>query len=480
MKRFSLFFAILLAACTQPSYPGIDRPSGGGGSQDDRSIINYIDQRLTNEYYWLDEVATKYNSFNRNLRWEDYLQSSLGLLKYNTDDGYVNSKGQRIFYSYIREAEQSTRSAVMGFGIELHYTLVVVNTTQNHYGFIIENVFADSPAAEAGIRRGDIITMINGAYITPNNYASHFSSIENNTAKSLKLQLRRQTGDKESFEASLSPSSYAETTVAYSRIIEIDDKKIGYLVYTGFEAKYDEEFLTILDGFTTEAVSEVILDLRCNGGGSLLSAVKLCSALVPAAYKAGTLCCIKRNPDNKAMETTEEFKLANTTNQLQTLTRLTVICSGYSASASELVIMGLRGLDFQVDLIGSTTEGKNCGMDVTRRKIGSTTVEYAPITFMCFNAKGYGDWGDGILPDIDLTDKGNKLGISDEHFPLPRAEWGDETYDIGLIAALAHITGKSVKHSDTRALPAGSNLIIGTEITRPIDGIRLYRDEDGK
>lgn len=477
MKRLSILFALLLTACMQPSYPGIDHPSGGGNSANDRSIIDYIDQRLSKEYYWLDEVEEKYNSFNRNLSWDKYLQSSLSLLKTNTDDGYIANNGQRVFYSYIRDIGESTRGAVTGFGIELHYTIVIIDQEQRYYGFVIENVFDGSPAAEAGIKRGDVITMIDGAYITPNNYASRFSSIENNTAKSLKLQLRRQTGDKESYKATLSPSTYSETTVVYNRIVDIEEKRIGYLVYTGFESEYDDEFLAILDRFASDGVNEVILDLRCNGGGSVTSAVKLCSALLPSTYEDGVLCTITRHPKNTSQERTQQFILENTSNYLQNLTRLTVICSDYSASASELVIMGLRGLDFQVDLIGTTTEGKNCGMDVTRRTIGGKTLEYAPITFMCFNAKGVGDWGYGIAPDIDLTDKSNKFGIRDSNYPIPRTDWGDEEYDIGLASALAHITGKSI--SAIRAMPLAENALVEPtiELERPTEGIRLYHEE---
>ena len=105
MKRLSILFALLLTACMQPSYPGIDHPSGGGNSANDRSIIDYIDQRLSNEYYWLDEVEEKNNSFNRNLSWDKYLQSSLSLLKTNTDDGYVANNGHPIFLLAFQNAQ---------------------------------------------------------------------------------------------------------------------------------------------------------------------------------------------------------------------------------------------------------------------------------------------------------------------------------------------------------------------------------------
>lgn len=126
---------MLLVACTQPSYPGIDRPSGGGNSATDQSIIDYIDLRLENEYYWLDEVGAKCNTFNRSVAWENYLSQTLSRLESNTDDGYVNSKGQRVFYSYIREYESSTRASVSGFGVELHYTIVVIDNDLRNYGF---------------------------------------------------------------------------------------------------------------------------------------------------------------------------------------------------------------------------------------------------------------------------------------------------------------------------------------------------------
>ena len=238
---------------------------------------------------------------------------------------------------------------------------------------------------------------------------------------------------------------------------------------------YDEELLSVLSNFAAQGVGEVILDLRCNGGGSVASAVKLSSALVPATFEGGVLCRVQRNPKNTKNDTVQEFKLSNTAEHLTNLERIYVICSGYSASASELVVMGLRGLDFPVTLIGSTTEGKNCGMDVTRRKIGDINLEYAPITFMCFNAKGFGDWGEGITPDIDLTAEDNELGIHDKNFPLPRADWGDEEHDLALIAALSKITGKKVSIA-TRATTT-DDYTVAAQITPPVGGSLLYSEE---
>ena len=132
MKRIAILLTMLVAACTTPSYPGLDNPSYTPNSQTDRDIIAYIDQRLEEEYYWLDEVAEKSYLFDReHAKWSEYLHKSLNMLNTNLDDGYVKSNGQRSFYSYISELSSATRAETRGFGILLHYTILVGNGSNN-------------------------------------------------------------------------------------------------------------------------------------------------------------------------------------------------------------------------------------------------------------------------------------------------------------------------------------------------------------
>ena len=469
IKRVLYILVLLAVACTQPGYPDIDNPQQGG-SANDRKIIDYIDQRLSQEYYWLDEVEEKQSRFNRNLKWENYLDASLAMLTTNSDDGYINGKGQRVFYSYIRKSNSTTRATVAGFGIGLHYTIAVIDSENQHYGFVVEKVYPDSPAERAGMLRGDVITMIGNSYINPSNYATRFNSIEQNTASSLELKLRRQS-DNTTHDVELTKASYSETPVIYSDVIEVDNQKIGYLAYTSFVGEYDEELLNAIREIKAQEATDLVLDLRCNSGGSVLSAVKLCSALLPIDYEGRVLCHLERNKRNTVVQKQADYLVENS-GQILRLERLYVICSDYTASASELVVMGLRGLDFPVMLIGSQTEGKNCGMDVTTRTISNTTVEFAPITFMCFNAKGNGDWGEGIVPDVDLTSEDNEYGVCDKNYPLPRTTWGDYQHDIALATALAKLTGKSLTQPTTRSGAA----IEASDISLPceVEGIRVY------
>ena len=450
-------------------------PSSGRPISED-AIISYIDQRLEQEYYWLDEVKEKRSMFNRRLAWEQYLNHALSKLTTNEDDGSYNSKGQRSYYSYIRQVT-ATRAELSGFGLLLHYTIVIVDEN-NHLGFIVESVYPDSPADRAGIKRGDIITEIGGRFIDTSNYATHFNNIQYNSTTSLDLTLRRRSDDGMEYEAMLLRTAYHETPIAHYEVIDVEDynKRIGYLSYLGFESEYNKELTDVLTYFAAEGIGELILDLRCNGGGALTSAQLLCSAIVPSSYEGQTLCTIERNKRNAVSSQSDTFKLENT-GQLLNLERVTVICSDFSASASELVVMGLRGMDFPVRLIGATTEGKNCGMDVTHKRINGKEFEYAPITFMCFNAKGFGDWGEGITPDIDLTSESNISGVYDEYYPLPYTDWGDSKRDIALAVAIADITGKSISQKGVTRCNSESGITIAETMARPVVGTWLYEGD---
>ena len=472
MRGLILFVLMLCVACTQQPYSGIDVPSNGRPATED-AIISYIDQRLEQEYYWLDEVKQKESMFNRRLPWDQYLNHALSKLTTNEDDGSYNSKGQRSYYSYIRDVT-ATRAEKMGFGILLHYTILIIDDN-NHLGFVVESVYPNSPAEEAGIKRGDIITEIGGRFIDTSNYANHFNNIQSGGVASLDLTLRRRSDSGVEFDANIERAYFDETPIAYYDVIDVEgyDKRIGYLAYLGFESEYNNELTEVLTHLASEGVQELILDLRCNGGGALTSAMLLCSAMVPSSYEGQTLCTIERNKNNTVSSKSSEFKLENT-GQLLNLERVTVLCSKYSASASELVVMGLRGLDFPVRLIGSTTEGKNCGMDVTHKRINGKDLEYAPITFMCFNAKGFGGWGDGIVPDVDLTVEGNEYGVYDHYYPLPYTEWGDLKRDIGLAVAVADVTGQKISQKGITRGCADEDIAIATTMARPVVGTRIY------
>lgn len=474
MKKLTLFALTFIVACTTP-YSPTDRPSIEQQGEN-REIIDYIDKRLTEEYYWLDEYVEKSGSFDRNMNWEQYLDRALLSLRSNADDGYINPRGERVLYSYIREISNSTLATQSnGYGIVLYYTVVGVSSEDsNRLGFIVDYVYPETPAAEAGIERGDLILNVNSTDINRENYLTLFNTIQNSSTTELSLNLYRPVlaGSNEALlSCTMQRTSISKNPIVHSEVIipEGSSQRIGYLVYTGFDSEFNTALVDTMSEFEAAGITHLIIDLRCNGGGSVSSAITLVSATLDRSYHDAVLCELRRNPRNTAVHNTSYCTLTEVGASLG-LSEVTIICSENSASASELVIEGLRGLDIPVHLIGSTTEGKNCGMDVTRRTVGGRYLEYAPITFMCYNAKGFGDYGEGITPDWDLTVE-NGSGLTDKNYPLPRCQWGNKEADIALTAAISAITGAPVANPTTRTATS-IDLRIEEHLPRQFVGIR--------
>ena len=91
-----------------------------------------------------------------------------------------------------------------------------------------------------------------------------------------------------------------------------------------------------------------------------------------------------------------------------------IVGSG-TASASELVINSLKGIDVEVTLIGKRTTGKNVGMEPVEYTIRNNVYEVVPITFQIYNAKGVGDYENGFTPDIEI-DENDPYGRGDGYY----------------------------------------------------------------
>jgi hypothetical protein len=128
------------------------------------------------------------------------------------------------------------------------------------------------------------------------------------------------------------------------------------------------------------------------------------------------------------------------------LTKIYVLATGNTASASEMVINSLRGVDIEVVHIGETTNGKNVGMDLREKTIGDYRYELWPITFKVLNAKGFTDYADGFDPDHEIGEFSGILGPAGVMYGLGDAR------ELLLAAALYHIdNGRFPATRQTRA-----------------------------
>jgi hypothetical protein len=211
-----------------------------------------------------------------------------------------------------------------------------------------------------------------------------------------------------------------------------------------------------------QGITDMILDLRGNPGGHAVMSVYLSAMMIDESYGGKLFATYIYNPKNKRMAQTEEkIPLDKTyydpaTGAMKDLPHLNmqkvwILADDSSASCSESVIVGLQGLDIPIEIIGTTTRGKNCGMLVTEKSFGSYNYIFAPITFMHANAKGFSDYGEGIKADVDIPSFYYDSSLSENlrrecgYFPMPRADWGDYQRDLALAEAVNRICkGKSI------------------------------------
>lgn len=431
------------------------RQSGGA----DDPVVTWIDERLSKEYYWLDEYNEKRPTFDFSLTYDDYLSESLLSLTTNEMDGGRNSDGSRYIYSYILRVNTTTKAPALttGLGLYLSNTLWSLDNGAR-YGFAVEHVYPDSPADKGGIQRGDIISQVNGQDITQSNVTElwedlNYGGFADVTLHKINWWAESTDDETAQVDVPLSAGGYLASPVAYYGVLEmpenIADKpnRIGYLSYLSFDAEYDDALAAAMAELKAAGVTDLILDLRSNGGGSVNSSIKLASMILDASYTGQLYATLKRNPLNEYGD--DECLLTSQPTNLG-IRHLYIIATGNTASASEMVIAGLRGLDIPVTIVGSRTEGKNCGMDVMTKTIEGYDYEFAPITFLNYNAKGFNDYADGFEADVDIAeyfkdDADQDHVNSSRMFPMPMAPWGMATYDIALYEAMMRITGGTLK-----------------------------------
>jgi C-terminal processing protease CtpA/Prc len=456
-------------------------------------VVQWVDERLQQEYYWLDEYNAKHNTFDFTLSADKFLSQSLLSLTTNIDDGGYDSKGNRYVYSYIQKisgggTSSGTRAtSVSGYGLFLASTVWLLEENGSRYGFAVEHVYPGSSAEAAGIRRGDIIGQVKGNDITSSNLNDYWYDLQYGDMGTITVQ--RIDGTNSSVEpstVSLSVGYYQENPVAYSGLITLPEavadsgKKIGYLSYLSFDADYDTELIDALRKLGEEGITDLILDLRVNGGGSVNSSILLASSILGSSYEGKIYATLDRHEKNKYDDSVCKLVTHNGTTALPSLNMpaLWVIASNGTASASEMVIVGLDGLDVPVTVVGARTEGKNCGMDVIEKTFGSTTYSYAPITFLNLNAKGFNDYGEGIEPDIDINSYMSKSSREEiqyfaRTFPMPTGDWGVTKKDLALFETVMQICGKSVLDTEQSAAMQPGKLEVATSMTRAGEPLKL-------
>jgi C-terminal peptidase prc len=340
---------------------------------------SWVRDQLTNYYYWYR-----------------HLPSNVNPASFNSPEAYLDAVRFRPIdntYSYITSAAANdafySDSQFIGFGFGQQTMTSEIRVLQ---------VYEDSPAIEAGLSRGDRITHVNGqtvaAMVANGTIASAFGATEIGVASDITFV--KASGEERS--ARMVKRLVTIPTVSLTQVVEVDGRRVGYLFFRNFvrpsTAALDEAFASL----QAAGATELVLDLRYNGGGLIDVAVHLAS-LIGGARISGQVMINWVHNDKVGPERDKVTRFLDTPEQTLNLQRLVVITTRSSASASELIINSLRPY-MLVTVIGDTTYGKPVG------QYGFNFCEkvLVPVAFSLKNVNHEGDFFDGIAVDCAAPD----------------------------------------------------------------------------
>lgn len=310
----------------------------------------------------------------------------------------------------------------------MEYGLVLYpDGSGNVFGYI-RYILPNTDAADQGLTRGVIFNTVDGQQITEDNFRSLFEpstytiGLANYDGTTV-----TPTGD----EVTLTKAPYTENPVYIAKTFIIEGQSIGYLMYNAFTRDFDPELNAAFAQFQADGVTDIILDLRYNGGGSVSTATDLAS-MVTGQFQGQVFYNEEWNADRQD-EYAEPglFDGVLTTGEAINslgLERMFVITTGRTASASELVINGLEPY-IDVIQVGTNTSGKfqasfllfdapAPNFDISQAN-PAHTYAMLPLVFKTVNVAGNTDFIDGLAPDVEIAEDYSNLGVlGDTNEPL--------------------------------------------------------------
>lgn len=329
--------------------------------------------------------------------------------------------------------ENALGGVSMSNGME--YGLVTYpDNSGNVFGYV-RYVLPNTDAETIGLKRGDIFTAVNGTQLTENNYGALLS----NDSYSINLA----TYDGNAFvptgeQVQLNKIQYDENPVFISRTLDINGQKVGYLMYTSFTLRYDSQLNDAFARFKADGISDLVLDLRYNGGGAVETATDLAS-MITGQFNGDVFYKEYWNADRQndnAKDGLFDNQISNGSpiNSLN-LSKVYILTTKRTASASELVINGLNPYINTVQ-VGDQTTGKfqasfllyDAPAPLFSRQQASISHKYVmlPLVFKTANKAGHTDFVDGLSPDIELKENYFNLGeLGSPEEPLLAAALSD-------------------------------------------------------
>ena len=276
-------------------------------------------------------------------------------------------------------------------------------------GAVILDVYDETPAAEAGLLPGDILTAVDGMPVAPMLLEELSAAIDKETGESVTLSILR---GEEASDVSLTCAALNLSRVSHALFKE----RTGYIRISMFSGNCATEFREALNDLTERGMRSLVIDLRNNPGGTLENVTEIADSLLGS----GTVVSLRGRLDAEGKVYESNAKGISVP--------LAIIVNENSASASEILAAAVQDHGAGV-VVGMTTFGK--GVVQTSMQLEGNQAWLKLTTDAYYTPSGKNIDGIGVTPDIEIALPDEFTGLA-----IDQIEQED---DAQLWAALDHV-----------------------------------------
>ena len=378
-------------------------------------------------------------------------------------------------FSFYNEDYRELTNSLAGISKSngLEFGLVRFQDSEELFG-VVRYIIPNSNAATANILRGDLFTGVDGQTLTLSNYEELLFTGSDTYTLNMADFVNGTIVPNEEEVTLTKAQALAENPVLISKSFEIGGENIGYIMYNQFTNEYDDDLYAAIEALKSAGITNLVMDLRYNPGGSV-NTTRLLASMIYGTNTSDVFLRKRYNDklQNQFNDSQLEVYFADKVNgkTINSLgfSKLYVLTSSSSASASELLINSLEPY-IDVIQIGDVTRGKN---EFSTTLVDDRDNSYLytpsrvnkinpnnqwaiqPLIGRNENADGFFDFTSGLQPDIILKEDYGNLGIlGEQNEPL-------------LARAIEAITGQTGKRDFTVLNPM--EVFISSKVRNPIN-----------
>ncbi len=400
LRLAAAMLPLLLAACGGgDGYEGTPPPATCSVTDQKNWLGSYV-----NDWYLWYDIAPRPNAASY-ADVESYFDALLytGTRAGTPADRWSGSQSTESFNRFFGDG------ATLGYGLSVAGLELAGDATQPLY---VRYVEARSPAARAGVQRGDRVMSINGRSAGDVIASDDFSALTAGASGDrLSLVMRRNGIDR---SLTLSAEVFNLTPVTGTSLLRTTaGRLIGYVNVKDMVSQALTPADDAFAQFKSAGVIDLVFDLRYNGGGMVSTGATLASYIAGLRGNGKRYATLRYN-DKRAAANNVSYSFAQPASSLG-LPRVFVLMGRRTCSASEQLISGLRGAGVQVVAIGETSCGKPVGFNPSSQ-CGRT---YSLVTFDSVNDRGDGGYYDGLAATCPVA----------ENFSTVQGSWDDPLVD---------------------------------------------------